>query len=568
MKSIRVTYNVYIPCHDEREVIVLKKVIISLILSIVVIFSLTISASAAYYGDVDGNGKVTASDARLILRAAAKMDILDVDKVAIADINGDNKITAADARKVLRMAARIDELVEMNGSSDNETTTKAPETTTKAPEITTKAPEPPSSLTAVEVHDIASKYTVEVRAQNDEYISTGSGFFTTTDGKVVTNYHVIDGMYEISVTDYNGNTYEVVQVLAFSEDMDIAVLKVNAKSTPAVLNYATPRTGAVAYTLGSSKGMTDTFSNGIISNGSRVVPEYHPTMAYIQTTAPISQGNSGGPLINDKAEVIGINSWMRTDGQNLNFAIPVKYINDLDYSKPLTMEEFAEIFKPDIPVNPPVTNPVLSLEASISEAYLDKGGTAMVDIEIIGDLGDRDLIVEYDTSTFRCEWEENWYVYTDSGNDVAVLYVSPLKYTSAKTIKVYVDGYENSIYTTFTVSATEDGWYDYGGYVGAVDYGAYTRVAPWHYYMSEDADAVALYYSLVDLANAGYTAEVLLEEFFYYLESYGYEFVEYSETTESLDYIFYNAEYDIDYMYSLIYDDYGDVSDIMILFMP
>ena len=555
----------------------MKKVIISLVLSIIVIFSLTVSASAAYYGDVDGSGKVTASDARIILRVAAKMDTIGDDKVIFADANRDGKITAADARTVLRMAAKLEDFVEITTSGTEpstrppETTTKAPETTTKTPETTTKAPEPPSSLTAIEVHDIASKYTVEVQAQNDQYISTGSGFFTTTDGKVVTNYHVIDGMYEICVTDYNGNTYDVVQVLAYSEDMDIAVLKVNAKSTPAVLNYAIPRTGAVCYTLGSSKGMTDTFSNGLISNGSRVVEEYHPTMTYIQTSAPISQGNSGGPLINDMAEVIGINSWGITDGQNLNFAIPVKYINDLDYSNPLSMDEFAELFRPDDPDYPDYPdNPTgtLSLEVSMDSFYLDKGGTAVVDIEVIGDLGDRSLIVDYDTSTFRCAWEENWYTYTDSGNDVAVLYVSPLKYTSAKTIKVYVEGYEDSIYTTFTVSAASDGWYDYGGYAGAVDYGAYTRVAPHYYYMSEEADSIAFFYSLSDLAAAGYTAEVLLTDFFTYLESYGYVYTDYSEDSSSTDYIFYNSEYDIDYMYSLVYDDYGDVSDIMILFMP
>ncbi|MBQ7961909.1 MAG: trypsin-like peptidase domain-containing protein [Clostridia bacterium] len=558
----------------------MKKVIISLILSIIAIFSLAVSASAAYYGDVDGSGKVTASDARIILRVAAKMDTISDDKVIFADANRDGKITAADARTVLRMAAKLEDFVEITTSGTEpstrppETTTKAPETTTKAPETTTKTPEPPSSLTAIEVHDIASKYTVEVQAQNDQYISTGSGFFTTTDGKVVTNYHVIDGMYEIFVTDYNGNTYDVVQVLAYSEDMDIAVLKVNAKSTPAVLNYATPRTGAVAYTLGSSKGMTDTFSNGIISNGSRVVEEYHPTMSYIQTTAPISQGNSGGPLINDMAEVIGINSWMRTDGQNLNFAIPVKYINELDYSNPLTMEEFGDLFRadepdyPDYPDDPDTPSGTLSLEVNMDSFYLDKGGTAIVDIEVIGDLGGLSLIVDYDSSTFRCEWEENWYVYGDSGNDVAVLYVSPLKYTSAKTIKVYVEGYEDSIYTTFTVSAASDGWWDYGGYPGAVDYGAYTRVAPYYYYMSEEADAVAFYYDINSLFAAGHSAEVILTEFFEYLEYYGYEYVDYMEDSSGASYTFYNEEYDVLYMYTLVYDDYGDITDVMILFMP
>ena len=525
-----------------------------MMLCIVVFFSLTVCASAGYYGDVDGNGKITASDARIILRASAKLDSISAEQEAIADVNGDSKITAADARKVLRMSARLESLIETDDSETPEPPTSSENTTQTSS----------GSLTAIEVHDIASKYTVEVTAQNDKYRSTGSGFFTTADGRVVTNYHVIDGMYTITVTDYNGVTYNVVQVLAFDEDMDIAVLKVNAKTTPAVLNKETPRTGAVAYTLGSAKGLTDTFSNGIISNGSRVVPEYHPYMAYIQTTAPISQGNSGGPLINDKAEVIGINSWMKTDGQNLNFAIPVMYLDDLNYNNPLTMEEFASLFKPTTPDKPSAT---LSLDVDTSLRYLDKGGTAIIDVEVIGDLDGRDLVVDYDSNTFRCEWEENWYTATKTGNDIAVLYVSPLKYTSTQYITVYVEGMKDTTSVDIPVSATSDGWYDYGGYVGAVDYGAYARVAPYIYYMSEEADGLGFYYSFYDLVKAGHSAEVIFTEFFDYLDAYGFEYVERNEYGSRTSYSFYNAEYDIAYSYSLIYDSYGDITDIMIVFV-
>lgn len=233
------------------------------------------------------------------------------------------------------------------------------------------------------------------------------------------------------------------------------------------------------------------------------------------------------------------------------------------------IDSFENPVPPSPPPAPPVdTTPSITFKTNMSSFYLDKGGTAVVDIEVIGDLGDLSLIVDYDTSTFRCTWEENWYTYTSTGNDVAVLYVSPLKYTSAKTIKVYVEGYEDTIYTTFTVSAASDGWYDYGGYAGAVDFGAYTRVAPHFCYMSEEADSVAFFYSLSDLAAAVYTSEVLLTDFFTHLESYGYSYVDYHEDSTSIDYMFYSSKYNIDYVYSLIYDDYGDVSDIMILFMP
>ena len=305
----------------------MKNRFLKIIIAVALCFMMSVTAFAAMAGDVDGNGKITASDARSILRVAANMASFDADKKAMADINGDNKITASDARKVLRMAANLENKIEIPDGGT----------------VTPPADDKP--LTAVEVHNIASKYTVEVNAENNQYVSTGSGFFISDDGQVVTNYHVIDGMYTITVTDYNNNTYKVDEVLAFDADMDIAVLKVDAVSTPAVLNPDVPATGSDAYTLGSSTGLTDTFSNGIISNGSRVVEEYNPNMTYIQTTAPISNGNSGGPLINNKAEVIGINTWGRTDGQNLNFAIPVKYLDALDYSNPMTMSEFADFYR-------------------------------------------------------------------------------------------------------------------------------------------------------------------------------------------------------------------------------
>ncbi|MBQ7961908.1 MAG: hypothetical protein IJ289_04850 [Clostridia bacterium] len=232
------------------------------------------------------------------------------------------------------------------------------------------------------------------------------------------------------------------------------------------------------------------------------------------------------------------------------------------------IDNFENPVPPSPPPAPPVdTTPSITLKTNMSSFYLDKGGTAVVDIEVVGDLGGRKLYVTYDSNTFRCEWEENWYTYTSTGNDVAVLYVSPLKYTSAKTIKVYVEGYENTLYTTFTVSAASDGWYDYGGYAGAVDFGAYTRVAPHFYYMSEEADSIAFFYSLSDLAAAGYSADDILTDFFTYLEAYGYEYVDYTEDSEGASYTFYNSEYDILYSYTLVYDNYGDISDVMILFM-
>lgn len=109
------------------------KKIVTAISIIAMLLCLNLTSFAAYVGDIDSNGKITASDARMILRVSAKLDKIDDDKMNLADVNGDKKITASDARTVLRMSARLESLKEL---ATKETTTKAP--TTKAP--TTKAP--------------------------------------------------------------------------------------------------------------------------------------------------------------------------------------------------------------------------------------------------------------------------------------------------------------------------------------------------------------------------------------------------------------------------------------------
>ena len=195
----------------------------------------------------------------------------------------------------------------------------------------------PEKLESSEVFKVAKKYTVEINVTKEGNTgSTGTGFFISTDGKVVTNYHVIDKAIGIKVTDCNNKTYTVSEVLAYDKNIDIAVLKISASSTAAVLNKTDYETGDRVYTLGSSLGLTYTFADGLISTKSRK----DGNMYYIQTSAPISPGNSGGPLIDEYGRVIGINTFVLVDGQNLNFAVPVYYLDQLDYNTPISAEEY------------------------------------------------------------------------------------------------------------------------------------------------------------------------------------------------------------------------------------
>ena len=169
-------------------------------------------------------------------------------------------------------------------------------------------------------------------------ISLGTVFVYSSDGKLLTNYHVIDGAYSAKVT-LNGKTYNVSSVLAYDKDIDLAVIKINASGLYApIIQTDGIKGGAKVYAVGSSEGYTLSFSTGVIASPSRTFSG----VEYIQHEAAISHGNSGGPLFNEYGEVIGINTLTDIEGQNLNFAISCKEIGNLVFGTSLTMQQFYE----------------------------------------------------------------------------------------------------------------------------------------------------------------------------------------------------------------------------------
>lgn len=186
-------------------------------------------------------------------------------------------------------------------------------------------------LTAEEVYSKCSSSYVQINTNE----AIGSGFFID-DYTVITNYHVIEGATSIKIQPLNGETYEVTSVLGYSKDLDIAILKVPVTRTPLQLNTHGVKSGEAVYAIGSSQGLTDTFTAGIVTNASRVIDD----ITYIQTDAAITNGNSGGPLLNAYGEVIGINAMQLSDGQNINFAIKIDQYKKVSLSSPLTAKEY------------------------------------------------------------------------------------------------------------------------------------------------------------------------------------------------------------------------------------
>jgi S1-C subfamily serine protease len=157
----------------------------------------------------------------------------------------------------------------------------------------------------------------------------GSGFFVSADGKVVTNHHVVEDAYAANVMTSEGTRLVVQGLLALDIDADLAVLKVNGKGAAHLVLAArgsAPVVGSRAYAIGNPEGFANTLSEGLVSGKRRVAAD----LFLLQTTAPISPGSSGGPLLDESGRVIGVTtlslSRVAPGSQNLNFAVPAEKV--------------------------------------------------------------------------------------------------------------------------------------------------------------------------------------------------------------------------------------------------
>lgn len=149
----------------------------------------------------------------------------------------------------------------------------------------------------------------------------GSGFFVQQN-VLATNYHVIKNASRIYAKIVGASTFYDVTVIDTDKGRDLALVAVEGpKGQPLRLgDVRRIAVGDAVYVVGNPEGLEGTFSAGIISA---------LRDGYVQITAPISHGSSGGPVLNDRGQVIGIAVGLFENGQNLNFAIPVSYLSSL-----------------------------------------------------------------------------------------------------------------------------------------------------------------------------------------------------------------------------------------------
>lgn len=207
---------------------------------------------------------------------------------------------------------------------------------TKTPDGEQRASAEKKPLSPAEIAERFTPAVVSVRTPG----GLGTGFVIRPDGWIVTNLHVLAGADQVLVVLPNKQAYPVVEVINASAPHDLVVIKIDAKNLPTLtLSEDEVKAGEPVVAIGHPLGLEDTVSNGLVS----AVRETEE-ITILQISAPIAPGSSGGPLFNDRGEVIGVATAILRGGQNLNLGLPVRYVQELVASpQPVPFERFAEM---------------------------------------------------------------------------------------------------------------------------------------------------------------------------------------------------------------------------------
>src|SRR5687767_1030733 len=155
----------------------------------------------------------------------------------------------------------------------------------------------------------------------------GSGFIVSPQGYILTNYHVIEDAARITVGMQSGEKYRG-EVVGFDPETDVAVIKIAVQKDLTTVTLGDSNAAQVGHwvlAMGSPFGLDQTVTAGIISKKERESPYFNVFQRFLQTDAAINRGNSGGPLVNMRGEVIGMNSQIATstgDYNGIGFALP------------------------------------------------------------------------------------------------------------------------------------------------------------------------------------------------------------------------------------------------------
>ncbi|MFW7381001.1 MAG: trypsin-like peptidase domain-containing protein [Oligoflexus sp.] len=161
--------------------------------------------------------------------------------------------------------------------------------------------------------------------------SLGSGVIVDRKGYVVTNYHVVEGATTIDILFADRKQRTRGTLIGMDRKTDLALLKINPQPQMVPLDFGDSdrlRVGDIVLAIGNPFGFAHTVTSGIISAKGRVIGT-GPYDSFLQTDAPVNPGNSGGPLIDVRGRVIGINTAVSADGPGISFAIPINIVKEV-----------------------------------------------------------------------------------------------------------------------------------------------------------------------------------------------------------------------------------------------
>jgi len=194
----------------------------------------------------------------------------------------------------------------------------SPETSQKLPSAV-----PGSMRTPAEIAARSTPSVVSVRTDQ----SLGTGFVVSNDGLVATNLHVVAGNSKIIITLADHREFQVVEIWNGDRQRDLVIMRIEAQKLPVLSlgDSSAIHPGDAVVAIGHPLGLEDTVSNGLVS----AIRKLDDDLTVLQISAPIAPGSSGGPIFNDRGEVIGVATAIMLGGQNINFGVPITYVKEL-----------------------------------------------------------------------------------------------------------------------------------------------------------------------------------------------------------------------------------------------
>ncbi|MCL2634885.1 MAG: trypsin-like peptidase domain-containing protein [Oscillospiraceae bacterium] len=198
---------------------------------------------------------------------------------------------------------------------------------------TDDAPDPNAILTPVQIFDNNKHAVFQIKCyHNGVHVGWGSGFFVNAEGVAITNHHVMEGMTGAVAVLFDGREFDITGYYSYDFSNDYAVIQVDGKgesfSFVTIGDSDSMNVGDSVYALGGPDGDPITFTAGMISRFANEPLNYgrYTVAGMLQSTAAVYGGNSGGPLLNDKGHVIGINSASDPSRDSQQWAVPIKRV--------------------------------------------------------------------------------------------------------------------------------------------------------------------------------------------------------------------------------------------------